>query len=48
LMNRCKNTITPVMMHEILESIDIQNFRIMGDGPGDSGCRCGMWIEIRK
>jgi ubiquinone/menaquinone biosynthesis C-methylase UbiE len=47
-MNRCRNKITPVMMQEILESINIQTFRIMGDGPGDSGCRCGMWIEIRK
>jgi SAM-dependent methyltransferase len=48
LMHRCKNKITPVMMQEILESVNIQKFRIMGDGPGDSGCRCGMWIEIRK
>jgi ubiquinone/menaquinone biosynthesis C-methylase UbiE len=43
----CK-IITPVMMQETMESINIQNFRIMGDGPGDSGCKCGMWIEIRK
>lgn len=47
-MNRCKNTITPVMMQEVLESINIQDYKILGDGPGDSGCKCGMWIEIRK
>jgi ubiquinone/menaquinone biosynthesis C-methylase UbiE len=47
-MNRCKNIITPVMMQETLESIDIRDYKIFGDGPGDSGCRCGMWIEIRK
>jgi ubiquinone/menaquinone biosynthesis C-methylase UbiE len=43
----CK-IITPVMMQETLESINIQNYKILGDGPGDSGCRCGMWVEIRK
>jgi ubiquinone/menaquinone biosynthesis C-methylase UbiE len=48
LMERCRNTITPVMMQELLESLDIRNFKIMEDGQGDSGCRCGMWIEIRK
>jgi len=47
-MNRSKNMITPVMMQETLESMDIQDYKIFGDGPGDSGCRCGMWIEIRK
>ncbi len=45
--DRCK-LITPVMIHEMLESLQIQNYRILGDGPGVSGCRCGMWIEIRK
>jgi len=43
----CK-IITPVMMQETLESINIQHYKILGDGPGDSGCGCGMWIEIRK
>jgi ubiquinone/menaquinone biosynthesis C-methylase UbiE len=47
-MNLCKKTITPVMMQEMLESVNIQNYKIIGDGPGDSGCRCGMWVEIRK
>ena len=47
-MNRCKKIITPVMMQETLESLNIQKFKIFGDGPDDSGCRCGMWIEIRK
>ena len=47
-MDRCKKIITPVMMQEMLESINIQNYKILGDGPGGSGCRCGMWIEIRK
>lgn len=48
LMDRCKRMITPIMMQETLESLSIQNYKIMGDGPGDSGCKCGMWIEIRK
>jgi len=26
----------------------IVDYKITGDGPGDSGCKCGMWIEIRK
>jgi len=43
----CK-IITPVMMQETLESINIQDYKILGDGPGDSGCKCGMWVEIRK
>jgi ubiquinone/menaquinone biosynthesis C-methylase UbiE len=47
-MNRCKRIITPVMMQETLESINIQDYKILGDGPGDSGCKCGMWVEIRK
>jgi hypothetical protein len=47
-MNIRKNNITPVMMQEIFESINIRDYKIMGDGPGDSGCKCGMWIEIRK
>jgi ubiquinone/menaquinone biosynthesis C-methylase UbiE len=45
--DRCK-IITPVMMQETLESLNIKNYRILGDGPGDSGCKCGMWVEIRK
>jgi SAM-dependent methyltransferase len=47
-MNKCRNIITPVMMQETLESLNIQNYKISGDGPGDSGCKCGMWVEIRK
>ena len=47
-LNRCKKTITPVMMQETLESAGIRHYKIMSDGPGDSGCKCGMWIEIRK
>ena len=47
-LDRCKRIITPVMMQETLESLSIQDFKIMGDGPGDSGCQCGMWVEIRK
>jgi SAM-dependent methyltransferase len=43
----CK-IITPVMMQETLESVNIQHYKILGDGPGDSGCKCGMWVEIRK
>jgi ubiquinone/menaquinone biosynthesis C-methylase UbiE len=48
LMDRCQKIITPVMIQEMLESINIRDYRIFGDGPGDSGCRCGMWVEIRK
>jgi ubiquinone/menaquinone biosynthesis C-methylase UbiE len=40
--------ITPVMMQETLESINIQHYKILDDGPGNSGCKCGMWVEIRK
>jgi SAM-dependent methyltransferase len=45
--NGIKRVITPVMMQEILESAGITHYRIMGDGPRDSGCKCAMWIEIR-
>jgi hypothetical protein len=44
----CKRTFTPVMMQETLEAANIQHYRITPDGPGDSGCKCGMWVEIRK
>ena len=47
-LDRCNNMITPVMMQEMLESINIRDYKIMGDGPGDSGCKCGMWVELRK
>jgi SAM-dependent methyltransferase len=45
--NGIKRVITPVMMQEILESASIAHYRIMSDGPGDSGCKCAMWVEIR-
>ena len=48
LLDRCRNMMSPVTMMETLERVDIRTYRIMGDGPGDSGCRCGMWVEIRK
>jgi SAM-dependent methyltransferase len=44
----CKTTVTPFEMEETLEMAGITRYRIMGDGPGDSGCKCGMWVEIRK
>jgi ubiquinone/menaquinone biosynthesis C-methylase UbiE len=44
----CKSMMTPVVMQETLEAAGIRNYRIMSDGRGDSGCRCGMWVEIRK
>ena len=47
-LDRCRMKVTPVMMQETLEHLNIQNYRIMGDGPEDSGCQCGMWVEIRK
>jgi ubiquinone/menaquinone biosynthesis C-methylase UbiE len=47
-LSGCKKMMTPVMMQEILEAAGILDYTIMGDGRGDSGCRCGMWVEIRK
>ena len=47
-LNQCSRLITPVMMQEILESLNIQDFKIMGDRTGDSGRRCGLWVEIQK
>jgi len=35
-------------MEETLELAGIVRYRILSDGPGDSGCKCGMWVEIRK
>jgi ubiquinone/menaquinone biosynthesis C-methylase UbiE len=46
-----KNPVSAVSrfeMEETLELAGITRYRIFGDGPGDSGCKCGMWIEIRK
>jgi len=48
IANQCKNTITKFMMEETLTNAGIDNYQIFGDGPGDSGCKCGMWVEIRK
>ncbi len=47
-LKSCQRMITPVMMQEILESINILEYKILADGPGDSGCKCGMWVEVRK
>ncbi len=47
-LKSCKRTFTPVMMQETLEAANIQHYKIIPDGPGDSGCKCGMWVEIRK
>ncbi|MBN1504388.1 MAG: class I SAM-dependent methyltransferase [Candidatus Eisenbacteria bacterium] len=44
----CRGTFTQVMMQETLEAAGIRHYKIMPDGPGDSGCKCGMWVEIRK
>jgi len=44
----CKPAVTPYMMEETLGLAGIPFYRIYGDGLGDSGCRCGMWVEIRK
>jgi ubiquinone/menaquinone biosynthesis C-methylase UbiE len=35
-------------MEETLELAGITKYRLFGDGPGDSGCKCGMWAEVRK
>jgi ubiquinone/menaquinone biosynthesis C-methylase UbiE len=47
-LNGRRHMLTPVMMQEVLEAAAISQYKIMDDGPGDSGCKCGMWIEIRK
>lgn len=44
----CKSTVTKYEMEEILGMAGVINYRIMGDGPTDSGCKCGMWVEIKK
>lgn len=45
---QCKQLITPLLMKENLFKAGITHYTILGDGPGDSGCLCGMWVEIRK
>jgi len=44
----CQPSVSRFEMEETLELANVTRYRIMGDGAGDSGCRCGMWIEIRK
>ncbi|MBN2000100.1 class I SAM-dependent methyltransferase [candidate division KSB1 bacterium] len=44
----CGKIFTPIIMQEILESINIQEYKIIKDSPQGRGCRCGMWVEMRK
>ena len=41
-------SITRFEVEEALELAGITSYRILGDGPGDSGCKCGMWVEMKK
>jgi len=41
-------TVTRYEMEETLDLAGIPSYRIVGDGPTDAGCKCGMWVEIRK
>ncbi len=41
-------SVTRFEVEEALDLAGIPSYRIVGDGPADAGCKCGMWVEIRK
>ena len=45
---KCSLLITPQVMSENLLKAGVEKYALFGDGPGESGFQCGMWVEIRK
>ncbi|MDP6418997.1 MAG: class I SAM-dependent methyltransferase [Candidatus Krumholzibacteria bacterium] len=38
--------LSPEEMESILKEAGIRNFKILGDGPQDFTCKCGMWVQF--
>ncbi|HEX9933552.1 MAG TPA: class I SAM-dependent methyltransferase [bacterium] len=47
-MNVKRPAVTRFEVEEALALAGVTQYRIFGDGSEDTGCKCGMWVEMRK